>query len=94
MGPSREDIQEYRKRKRRKRSAPNRVPKFDITQFAQGRNHPQFLIRSALPSLTVYALEEASDDDEFRNARERAELAELEEELGALADELGEPIQD
>jgi nucleoside phosphorylase len=95
MGPSREDIQEYRKRKRRKRSALNRVPKFDITQFAQGRNHPQFLIRSALPSLTVYALEEASDDeDDFRNARERAELAELEEELGALADEFGEPIQD
>lgn len=51
---------------------------------------PRFRLSSSLPSVSLYYLEEISEKDELENARDLAEMAEIEEELSALAEEFDE----
>jgi nucleoside phosphorylase len=93
MGPTQEDLMRSRKPLRGK-ARGRRGRKSGMLAYATGRHSPQFLISSSLPTLTVYNLQDGAEDDGLGNERERAELAELEEELAALAHERAEQFDD
>jgi nucleoside phosphorylase len=96
MGPTREELKRSAKRSSGGSKGRKVIGKRGnrLSTYVTGKNNPQFLIRSVLPTLTVYNLEEASDDDNLKDERERAEQAELEDELGALAEEFEEQFDD
>jgi len=93
MGPTQEDLKRQRKRVPGA-AKERRGRKTGLLAYAVGRNSPQLLISSSLPTLTVYNLQDGAEDDGLGDERERAELAELEDELAALAHERAEQFDD
>jgi hypothetical protein len=66
----------------------------DISVYTTAENVPGILIKASLPTLTVYNLEEASEEDDAGDDQESAERVELEDELAALAEEFEEQFED
>lgn len=60
-----------------------------LNAYEKSAMHPRLTLSSSLPTLTIYSLEDISDEQEA-GERERIEMEEFEEELATLAEEFEE----
>lgn len=62
----------------------------NLRKFTELENQPQIVLNSILPTFTIYNLEQAF---EFETDENNAELAELEEEISAILDDIEDRIE-
>lgn len=66
--------------------------KNNLSYYGMAANQPQITLRAALPTFTIHSLEEGSED-EVSDKQQLAELAELEEEMSALLEEIEDRVE-
>jgi hypothetical protein len=64
----------------------------NFNYYAMAENQPQISLKSTLPTFTIHSLEEGSED-EISDKQQLAELAELEEEMSALLEEIEDRVE-